>query len=129
MLRQLTLSIAQTEKKIVGQLDGVNLLPFAKGDKADAPHAALYWRFGTQMAIRKGDWVLVKPSMGTKEYENIAKTAMLFDLSKDVGQEKDLAAQFPDRVREMQGDWDRWNATMMAPRWPATYKGQPFKMP
>jgi len=119
----------QPEKKAASQLDGVNLLPFVKGEKTGAPHDALYWRFGSQMAIRKGDWVLVKPSMGTKEYENIAKVPMLFDLSKDIGQEKDLAAQFPDRVREMQTDWDRWNQTLMAPRWPATYKGAPFKNP
>ena len=26
----------------------------------EPPHAALYWRFGAQMAIRKGDWKLVK---------------------------------------------------------------------
>lgn len=126
---ELNYAITQKEKKVVGAVDGVNLLPFIDGTKADMPHAALYWRFGSQMAIRKGDWVLVKPSMGTKEYENIAKTAMLFNITKDIGQEKDLAAQHPERAREMQAEWDRWNATLIAPRWPATFKGAPFKNP
>jgi hypothetical protein len=73
--------------------------------------------------------VLVRPSMGSKEYENIAKTALLFNLKNDIGQQNDLAAKEPERVRAMQAEWDRWNAGMIAPLWPATYKGQPFKNP
>jgi len=42
------------------KLDGVNLLPFLSGEKSGAPHEALYWRFGQQIAVRKGDWKLVK---------------------------------------------------------------------
>ncbi len=124
-----SLAAAKAAQKLDKALDGVNLLPFLDGNKAEAPHDALFWRFGSQMAIRKGDWVLVKPSMGTKEYENIAKTAMLFNLKDDIGQKNDLAAQQPDRVRAMQAEWDRWNAGLMAPRWPATFKGLPFKNP
>ena len=41
-------------------LDGVNLLPFISGEKKSAPHDALYWRFGEQMAIRVGDYKLVR---------------------------------------------------------------------
>ena len=124
-----SLAAAKVTPKVANALDDVNLLPFLEGKKTEAPHAALFWRFGSQMAIRKGDWVLVKPSMGTKEYENIAKTAMLFNLKEDIAQEKDLAAQMPERVREMQAEWDRWNAGLMTPRWPATFQGLPFKMP
>ncbi len=123
------LAAAKAAPKMDTALDGVNLLPFLDRTKAAAPHEALYWRFGSQMAIRKGDWVLVRPSMGTKEYENIAKTALLFNLKVDIGQERDLATQEPERVRSMQADWDRWNEGLIAPRWPATFKGQPFKNP
>ena len=42
------------------KLDGVDLAPYLKGEKTDAPHAALFWRFGKQIAVRKGDWKLVK---------------------------------------------------------------------
>ena len=124
-----SLAAAKVTSKLDKALDGVNLLPFLDGQKADAPHDALFWRFGTQMAIRKGDWVLVRPSLGTKEYENIAKTPMLFNVKEDVGQQKDLTTMHPDRVRSMQAEWDRWNEGLMAPRWPATFKGQPFKNP
>src|SRR2546423_69943 len=37
------------------KLDGVNLLPFFTGEQAGAPHQALYWRFGQQIALRMGD--------------------------------------------------------------------------
>src|SRR5262249_40664490 len=41
------------------KLDGVNLLPHLKGEVTTTPHDVLYWRFGEQWAIRKGDWKLV----------------------------------------------------------------------
>ncbi len=41
-------------------LDGVDLLPYLDGQKTEAPHEALYWRFGQQMAIRAGDYKLVR---------------------------------------------------------------------
>jgi arylsulfatase A-like enzyme len=111
------------------KLDGVDLLPFLRGKEEAPPHAALYWRFGRQMAIRQGDWVLVRPSTGTKEYEAIAERPLLFNLARDIGQRDDLAAQQPERVREMQQAWERWNAGLAAPRWPATLRGAPFKEP
>jgi arylsulfatase A-like enzyme len=112
-----------------GTLDGVNLLPLVQAKDAAPPQRALYWRFGTQMAIRQGDWVLVRPSMGKGEYEAIAAQPLLFDLSRDVGQQHDLAAAQPERVRQMQREWERWNAGLAAPHWPATLRGAPFKMP
>ena len=42
------------------KLDGVNLLPYLEGKNTAAPHETLYWRFGEQMAIRQGDWKLVR---------------------------------------------------------------------
>ena len=42
------------------RLDGVNLLPHLMGETSKDPHDALYWRFGQQMAIRQGNWKLVK---------------------------------------------------------------------
>ena len=41
------------------KLDGVDLMPYLTGKNAGKPHEALYWRFGEQWAIRKGDWKLV----------------------------------------------------------------------
>jgi arylsulfatase A-like enzyme len=42
------------------KIDGVNLLPFLTGKDAGTPHATLYWRFGPQLALRKGEWKILK---------------------------------------------------------------------
>lgn len=123
------LAAARHMPKDAPPFDGVNLLPFLTGVSTKAPHDSLYWRFGRQTAIRQGDWVLVRPSMGTKEYEDIAQTPLLFNLAKDIGQTRDLAKDFPDRVRAMEDDWNRWDATLTAPRWPATLRGKIFDLP
>ena len=62
----ITLDITKTALDIAGvgqtvtNLDGADLLPYFSGEKKSAPHDALYWRFGKQMAIRMGDYKLVR---------------------------------------------------------------------
>ncbi len=110
-------------------LDGVNLLPHLTGQQQPPPHDALYWRFGSQMAVRQGDWKLVRPSRGLKEYEDIAREPMLFNLKDDIGEQRDLAAQHPDKVQSLQTAWNGWNAKLIPPAWPATAGGRPVRMP
>lgn len=105
-------------------LDGVNLLPFLTGTRADLPHETLYWRLGGMMAIRKGDWKLVKADEGAAGSTDPATLkdlsgAALYDLAHDVGETTDLAASHPDEVRTLTEAWQRWNATLAAPAWPA----------
>jgi arylsulfatase A-like enzyme len=78
------------------------------------------------MAVRSGDWKLVRPSLAKTEYADVSKQPLLFDLKDDLAEEHDLAARHPEKVRELQSAWDRWNATLPQPRWPATLKGQPL---
>lgn len=96
------------EADLPTKLDGVNLLPFVTGQRSDAPHDALYWRMGRQWAIRKGDWKLLQPVGGERQ---------LYNLADDIREQNDLAAQQPQRVRELQGLYDAWNATLAAPAW------------
>jgi arylsulfatase A-like enzyme len=108
-------------------LDGVNLLPYLRGEKTEAPHDALYWRFGGQMAIRKGDWKLVKPAAGkgraggggavSRREKATVAGAMLFNLKSDVGEQTDVAGKHPDKVQELAAAWEKWNAELVAPRW------------
>ncbi|MEQ2005443.1 MAG: sulfatase-like hydrolase/transferase [Limisphaerales bacterium] len=114
------LAAAGVETKPEWKLDGVNLLPFLSGGKTGAPHDALYWRFGQQMAIRAGDFKLVR-------YDTAADTrsgrgepvsaAKLYNLREDIGETKDLAAAQPDKVKELQGKWDEWNKANVKPLW------------
>jgi arylsulfatase A-like enzyme len=123
------LAAAGVEAPSDKKLDGVNLVPHLEGQQESAPHDALYWRFGSQMAIRQGDWKLVRASRGAKEYEDIAREPLLFNLASDIGEQHDLAAQHPDRAKELQAAWDRWNAALVPPSWPATVGGKPALMP
>jgi arylsulfatase A-like enzyme len=113
-------------------LDGVNLLPYLSGDKKQSPHDALYWRFGQQMAIRMGDFKLVRydsnaDTLTGKRNQPIAGP-QLYDLSKDIGEKNDLFASMPDKAKELQSKWDAWNATLMKPLWafgPSDSDGDP----
>src|SRR5262249_5967038 len=105
-------AVAAAGGKLVegAKLDGVNLLPYLKGEKDHAPHELLFWRFGEQWAVRKGNWKLTK----------IAKQPPhLSDLEADIGQQTDLAAQKADVVKELTAAYQKWNAELAAPLWKA----------
>ena len=82
------------------KLDGISFLPTLLGEKSQKQHETMYWEFHEQngrQAIRKGSWKLVKynvliPAKTTTE---------LFDLSKDPGEENNLANKYPDIVKEL----------------------------
>jgi arylsulfatase A-like enzyme len=102
------------------KLEGVDLLPFVTGAKTSAPHDALYWRFGDQMAIRDGDYKLVRYDLNADTNTGAnqpASEAKLYDLSKDIGESKDLAATMPDKVKALQSKWDAWDKSNVAPLW------------
>ena len=102
-------------------LEGVDLLPYLSGAKTGAPHAALYWRFGQQMAIREGDWKLVRYDQnvdtGTGATNQGVTSAKLYNLASDIGETKDLASARPEKVRELQSRWDTWNKSNVKPLW------------
>jgi arylsulfatase A-like enzyme len=109
------------------KLDGVDLLPYLRGEKTDAPHATLYWRFGGQMAVRSGDWKLVKAVTGggraggggaaSRREKATAEGAKLFNLKDDPGEQTDLAAKHPETVKELAARWRKWNSEMVDPAW------------
>lgn len=104
-----TLLAAAGAPKPEVELDGVNLLPLLEGKETRLAPRELYFRFGVQHAVRAGDWKLVKATKDMKP--------MLVNLANDPGEQKDLTAENPAKAAELQGLWDRWNATMTPPRW------------
>ncbi|MCE2860885.1 MAG: Arylsulfatase [Verrucomicrobiota bacterium] len=93
------------------RLDGVDLAPFVAGANPARPHQTLFWRYGPQWAVRHGDLKLVVSKGGSGKPE-------LYDLSKDIGETRDLAAAQPARVRELQALWDKWSAEQAEPSAP-----------
>ena len=104
------------------KLDGVDLLPFLTGKVQGLPHDALYWRLGGMMAIRKGDWKLVKTAEGPlRDVDPASLTdlagAELYNLAADIGETKNLAAAQPHKVKELAGIWQAWNRQLVRPLW------------
>jgi arylsulfatase A-like enzyme len=105
------LAAAEVEVKDA-KFDGVNLLPYLQNKVSAPPHETLYWRFGDQMAIRHGNYKLVK-GRGVDQPQ-------LFDLAADMSEKNDLSASKPDVSKDLQTRYDAWNKTLPEPRW-----GQP----
>jgi arylsulfatase A-like enzyme len=89
-------------------IDGVNLVPYLAGEKTGAPHEHLIWRAATHetYAVRSGNWKLLHMFKGKPQ---------LFDLSADIAEQNDLAAQHPDRVASLCKAYEEWKAQMVEP--------------
>ena len=79
----------------IDPLVGRSLLPIFQGQQRD-PHATLYFHFGTDRALRQGDWKLVSAKLGRWE---------LYHLRDDRTELNDLAADDPARVATMAEAW------------------------
>ena len=117
-----SLAAAGVEIDPAWKLDGVNLLPYLTGENAGNPHDTLYWRFGQQLAIRNGDWKLVKSAADgvidrAEPGKASTRDAKLYNLTEDIGEKNDLAAAHPEKVQELAKLWNEWNATLVDPKW------------
>jgi arylsulfatase A-like enzyme len=88
-------------------LDGVDLTPYLKGEKTGPPHDSLFFSQDGMEGVRQGQWKWVLPKN---------KKAQLFDLSKDIEEKHDLAAENPVKVKELAEKWQAWEAQMPPPQ-------------
>ena len=89
------------------RLDGVNLLPYVAGEKQGLPHESLFGARVPTARRAKGPWKLLLSET------NLTR---LYDVEKDPGEAKDLAAEHPQRVREMKQAFDDWAEDKAPPR-------------
>jgi len=99
------------------KLEGVDLLPYLSGTENGTPHEALFWRFGPQMAVRKGDWKLVKYDPVVDGGKKGATDARLYNLADDIGETNNVIAAEPEKAQELQAAWDEWNKSNVPPLW------------
>jgi arylsulfatase A-like enzyme len=88
-------------------VDGVDLLPFLRGQRDGAPHETLYWKIKSSAALRRGDWKLLLLAPDWK--------LQLYNLREDIGEQRDLAAQNPTLARELYAAWSKWNEPLPPP--------------
>jgi len=119
-LNTTALCAAGVDLKPEWQLDGVNLIPFLTEDKSKQPHDALFWRLGQQMAIRVGDYKLVRydQNADTRTGRDQPPTPpRLYHLGNDISENHDLASKQPEKLKELQSKWDAWSGTLAKPLW------------
>lgn len=81
-------------------LDGVSLVPLLLRGEPVAERT-LFWQTADMKAVRRGPWKVVIQHDGPAE---------LYDLTNDLGERKNLAAQEPQRLRELLAALSAWQA-------------------
>ncbi len=105
-----TLDVGATACSLAGLpddpvLDGVNLIPYLTGQKEDAPHDVLYWRWLGQSAIRKGRWKYLRSD--NREY--------LFDMEKDFQETNNLLESSSKIAALLHAELTAWANTQSPP--------------
>lgn len=90
--------------------DGVNLLPFLKGENKDAPHEYLFWRMTLRAdSVRAGDWKLIRPS---------SMLPMLYNLKDDPSELNNLIHQKPEIAKNLMEKIQTWQGSLESnPLW------------
>ncbi|MDX2170589.1 MAG: sulfatase-like hydrolase/transferase [Deltaproteobacteria bacterium] len=92
-------------------IDGVNLLPYLRGETSGAPHQALFWRSGDYQTVIAGGWKLQVAKRPARTW--------LFNLAADPAEHTDLSAAQPDKLRELTALLHELDAQMVPPAWPS----------
>ncbi len=118
-------------------IDGVDLMPYLTTEKQGSPHERLFWRAAPNLAVRKGRWKLWLVNRATPGLETQlqpgsdrlprqdwpvssprGQVELLFDLSKDEEERRNLAEERPEIVRELREEIDKWDVQLATPQWP-----------
>lgn len=78
-------------------IDGLSMVHAITGQGQKREHEYLYWEFyerDTAQAVRMGKWKAIRKPMLTGEIE-------LYDLERDLGEERDIASKHPEIVQRM----------------------------
>ncbi|MEK6235159.1 MAG: sulfatase-like hydrolase/transferase [Planctomycetales bacterium] len=82
---------------VPSDVDGMSIVPELLGEQAagrkQSHHKYLYWELGAQVAVRADSWKAVQPGKN-RDWE-------LYDLSRDVSEQNDLASKQPDMLAKL----------------------------
>ena len=90
------------------KVDGVNLIPFVDGTNKARPHKFLFWKKEARAVCRDNDWKLIRFA---------DRPAELYDLSKDITEQNNLASKEPERLKMMFKKLFEWELTQERPLW------------
>jgi len=113
---------ARYQGREVQPLEGTSLVPALEGRPLGRKDA-LFWEHEGNRAVRDGKWKLV--AKHNRAWE-------LYDMESDRTEMNDLAAEHPDRVKELAAKYDAWAKRCGVQPWPvaaAKNPGSPKKPP
>ena len=96
-----------TDRKV----DGVDLVPFARGEASGVPHEALFWRSGASQAALVNGWKL--------NVSDPPGRTWLYDFIADPTEQNDLSDERPEKLAELQAALAAHNAEQTPPAWPS----------
>lgn len=97
--------------KLTTETDGISLVPTLLGKAGQKEHSHLFWAFneqGGKLAVLKWPWKLIHLNTGSVQKGVKAKAKakplekLLYNLETDIGEEKNLAAEKPEIVAELE---------------------------
>ena len=83
-----------------------NLTAIIEDAQAEEVHHVWHWNFQDRWSVRSGNWKLLYDPLDTSLTRRPEPNApedeyFLVDLSQDIGEQENLAQEFPDRVKEL----------------------------
>jgi arylsulfatase len=99
---------AAVESAGIQPMEGRSLLPLLQGRRG-GPERDLYWEHEGNRAIRRGRWKLVSRHPGPWE---------LYDVAADRTETRNLAADHPDHVRDLESRYNAWAKRARVAPWP-----------
>ena len=100
-------SVANAEKYVKGEIDGVNLIPYITGENNKSPHNFLYWQNRDKDidVIRGERYKYLR--MGEEEY--------IFDLKNDISEEDNIISSSKDIYDDLKSNFKEWDKVMINP--------------
>lgn len=93
------------------QIDGVDFVPFVRGEADGALHEALFWKDGDYQAVLKDGWKLQVSGPQNKVW--------LFNLNVDPTEQVELSAREPEKLAELKASLAAHVAEQAPPAWPS----------
>lgn len=97
------------------KIDGVDLMPFIRGQKTGDPHESLFWRQGYYRGVLNGGWKMT--------VSNRPEKVWLFNLREDPTEQNNIAAKYPKKVAELQALLEAHNAEQVESLWDTVVEG------
>lgn len=97
-------SLAGVETNDLG-LDGIDLAPVLKNEAALPTDREFFWELGAHAELERKNWAALRKG-SLKYLRTPIDGEFLFDLAADPNEEKNLAAEQPDRLGELRERWE-----------------------